>query len=137
MKRITLVARLLLGLIFFVFGLNGFFHFIPMKQQMAPAAMTFFQGMMATRYFFPLLAGTQVVTGALLLTGAFVPLALVVLAPVILNIFLFHAFVQTQGIVLALVLGFLEIYLSFFSKPYSDIVKQIFRCPLGESMKKK
>lgn len=133
MNKLTLVTRTLLGLIFFVFGLNGFLHFLPMPPMQDKAA-AFFGGLMATGYFLPVLAGTQVLAGAMLLVGAFVPLALVMLAPVILQIFLFHAFVDTKGLGMALLIGALEIYLSFFAKPYSPIVKQIFRCPKKEAM---
>ncbi len=55
------------------------------------------------------------------------PLALVVLAPVILNIFLVHAFMQPSGLVLAVVLGAFEVYLAFFSAEYSPTIKQLFR----------
>jgi len=137
MSKLPLIARILLGSVFFIFGLNGFFHFIPMPETMPERMMTFMNGMMATGYFFPLLSGTQVVCGALLLIGAFVPLALIILAPVILNIFLVHVFMAPDGLVLAIVIGLLEVYLAFFAKPYSDIVKQIFRCPMKEAIAKR
>ena len=89
MKKLTLVARLLLGLMFFVFGLNGFIHFIPTPPMSGPSA-EFFAGMTATHYMLPLISGTQALSGLLLLIGAFVPLALVMLAPIVLNILLFH-----------------------------------------------
>lgn len=132
MNKLTLLARILMGLVFFVFGLNGFFHFIPTPPRDGPSAI-FFTGMLATVYFFPLLAGTQVICGLLLLIGAFVPLALIVLAPVILNIFLFHLFIAHSGLPLAIVLGLTEVYLAFFADPYRSIVKQIFRCPMKEA----
>jgi len=137
MSKLPLIARIILGLIFFVFGLNGFLNFIPMPQTMPENMMTFMSGLMATGYFFPLLKGTEVICGALLLMGAFVPLALVVLAPIILNIFLVHAFLAPDGLPMAILIGALEIYLAFFAKPYSDIVKQIFRCPMKECIQKK
>ena len=126
MKTFTLIARILLGLVFFVFGLNGFFHFLPMPPMEGTAAV-FFGGLMATGYFIPVLAATQTISGALLLAGKFVPLALVMLAPVVLHIFLFHAFVDLAGLPVAIVVGALEVYLAFFSRPYSDSVKQLFR----------
>jgi len=129
-----MIVRIVLGLIFFVFGLNGFFHFIPMPESMPEKMVTFTTGLMVSGYFFPLLAGTQVVCGALLLIGAFVPLALIVLAPVILNIFLVHVFLEPKGLGMAIIIGLMEVYLAFFAKPYSEIVKQIFRCPMRESM---
>lgn len=108
-----------------------------MPAEMPERMMTAMGGFMALGYFFPLVSGTQVVCGALLLSGAFVPLALVVLAPMILNIFLIHVFVEPSGLPMAVVIGLLEVYLSFFAKPYSDVVKQIFRCPKCEAMKNK
>ncbi len=136
MKKLPLIARMLLGLIFFVFGLNGFLNFIP-TPEMPENMTTIMNGFMAMGYFFPLLKGTEVLCGLLLLIGAFVPLALIVLAPIILNIFLLHAFVAPDGLPIAIVIGLLEVYLAFFAKPYSDIVKQIFRCPMKEALMKK
>ena len=133
MKKSPLIARIFLGLIFFVFGLNGFLNFIPQPPLEEPMA-TFMKGMMVTKYFFPFLKGTETLCGLMLLSGAFVPLALVVLAPIILNIFLVHAFMAPSGLPVAIVIGLLEVYLAFFAKPYAPIVKQIFRCPMKESM---
>lgn len=92
MKYVKSLPRWILGLIFFVFGLNGFFHFIPMPESMPEGAMKFGGAMMATGYFMQLVAATQVFCGALFLANKWVPLALVVLAPVTVNIFLFHLF---------------------------------------------
>ena len=89
-SKLPTAARLILGLVFFVFGLNGFLHFLP--QPPPPArALSFMGGLASTGYFFPLLKATEVVGGALLLAG-FVPIALTLLAPVIVNIVAFHAF---------------------------------------------
>lgn len=93
MQKLPLVARILLGLIFFVFGLNGFFHFLPLPPPEGDAAKAMLGGFMASGYFLPVLAGTQTISGALLLANRFVPLALTPLAPVIVQIILFHAFV--------------------------------------------
>jgi uncharacterized membrane protein YphA (DoxX/SURF4 family) len=82
-------ARILLGLIFFVFGLNGFLNFLPAPEMGGPAG-AFAGALAATGYMFPLIKGTEVVAGILLLSGRFVPLALTLLAPVIVNIVLFH-----------------------------------------------
>lgn len=136
MKKVTLVGRLLMGLIFVVFGFNGFFHFIPMPP-MPEAAGSFMGALGATGYFFPFLKVCEIVAGLLLLVGAFVPMALMILAPIIIHIFLFHAFLAPDGLPLAILLVIIEIFLSFFSEPYSAIVKQIFRCPMKEAMSKK
>ncbi len=112
MRILTLVARILLGLIFFVFGLNGFFHFIP--QPVPPAAAGAFAGaLLATGYFFPLLKTVETLSGFLLLTGRFVPLALTLLAPIVVNIFAFHAFLLPGGLALATAVVVLEVFLAF------------------------
>lgn len=124
MKKVTLILRILLGLIFLASGITFFLTTPPPME--GPIA-DFFKGMAATGYFFYLLKGTEFICGALLLSGFFVPLALVVLAPIILNIFLVHAFMMPQGLPMAIVVGVLEIYLAFFSEQYSPTVKQLFR----------
>ncbi|RMF71290.1 MAG: DoxX family protein [Acidobacteria bacterium] len=106
-------AQILLGLIFFVFGLNGFFHFLPMPE-MSPEAGSFLGALAGTGYFFPVLKLVETVSGALLLVNRFVPLALVLLAPVVVQIFLFHAFLDPAGLPLAIVIVILEAYLGFF-----------------------
>jgi putative oxidoreductase len=133
--KLPLIARILLGLIFFVFGLNGFLNFIPTPPDLPENMKTFMEGMTATGFMFPLVKGTEVVAGALLLSGYFVPLALIMLAPVIVNIFLVHVFMAPSGMPMAIVIAALEIYLAFFAKPYSPIVKQVFRCPKREGLK--
>ncbi len=94
MNKIAALAptgtRILLGLVFFVFGLNGFLNFLP-QPEVPPAAGALLGAFAASGYMFPLIKGTEVIAGALLLSGRAVPLALVLLAPVIVNIALFHA----------------------------------------------
>ena len=91
MQKAGIVSRYLLGLIYFVFGLNGFLQFLPMPpMEGIPAQLM--GGFAATGYFFPLLKGTEVLGGLALLTGMYAPLALVILAPITLNIFMFHFF---------------------------------------------
>ena len=102
------VARYLLGTTFFVFGLNGFLNFIPPPAEGIPAAAAAFGGALAqTGYMFPLIKGTEVLAGALLLANRWVSLALVLLAPIVINIIAFHAFLAPGlGIPVALlVLG--------------------------------
>jgi uncharacterized membrane protein YphA (DoxX/SURF4 family) len=108
------VARVLMGIMFFVFGLNGFLHFIPQpKDAMPEVAVTFFAALMKTGYMLPLISGTQVIVGALLLSNRFVPLALALIAPVIVNIVAFHAFIEPKGMVMAAVVLVLELYLAW------------------------
>lgn len=113
-RRLTTVARILQGLVFFVFGLNGFLQFIPPPTTPMPeTAMAFFGGLMQTGYMLPLIAGTQVLVGALLLVNRFVPLALVLIAPVIVNIVAFHIFLEPSGLVIALIVLALELHLAW------------------------
>ncbi len=93
MSKAVLGARLALGLIFTIFGLNGFFHFIPLPE-MSEGANGFLGALAATGYMLPLIKITEIGCGVLLLFGRWVPLALTVLAPVVLNIVLFHVFLE-------------------------------------------
>ncbi len=123
------VARVLLGLVFFVFGLNGFLHFLPQPPHEGVAA-TFIGGLAASGYFFPLLKGTEVAAGALLLANRFVPLALVVLAPVVVNIFAFHAALDPKGLGMAIVLVALEIGVAWaHRKAYAPLFVATKRAP--------
>lgn len=97
-SKITLVARVLLGLIYFVFGLNGFLNFIPMTPPPMPeAAMDYMKGLMAAGYFMPLLKGAETLGGFMLLSGLAAPIGLLILTPITLHILLFHA-CMTPGI---------------------------------------
>ncbi len=122
-SKIAFVTRVLQGLIFFVFGLNGFLNFLPMPP-MAPEAMNFFTAMMATGYFFPVLKGTEVLAGLLLLSNRFVPLALILLAPIVVQICLFHTFVEKSGLPMALALVVLEAVNAYFRRDaFRDVLR--------------
>ncbi len=110
-KSVT-AARIVLGLAFFVFGLNGFLHFIPQPPPEGTAA-AYLGGMAASGYMFPFIKGTEVLVGATLLAGRYVPLALTVLAPVMLNVVAFHVFLAPAGTALPLALLALHLYLAF------------------------
>jgi uncharacterized membrane protein YphA (DoxX/SURF4 family) len=112
MAKLPLIARLLLGLFFTIFGLNGFLNFLP-QPEMTGQAGEFLGALAATGYFFPFLKATETICGVLLLVGRFVPLALTVLAPVVLNILLFHGFLAPSGIVPGLVALVLGVYLAY------------------------
>lgn len=107
-----LIGRSLLGLVFLVFGLNGFLGFLQMPPPEG-VALTFMGGLGASGYFFPLLKGTEVLVGLALLLGRFVPLALTVLAPITLNILAFHLFLAPDGLWKALVLVALQVGLAW------------------------
>jgi len=112
MKMATAILQRLLGFIFLAFGLNGFVQFIP-QMPMPNMALEFFVGLAATHYMLPLLFITQAVCGALLIVGLFVPLGLALLAPVIVNIFLFHVFLAPGGLPVAIIVVALEVYLAW------------------------
>ncbi|HLV19270.1 MAG TPA: DoxX family protein [Polyangiaceae bacterium] len=111
LSKLPEAARILLGLIFVVFGLNGFFGFLP-QPPLPEAAVPFITGLAQSGYFFPFLKGVEVTAGALLLARAFVPLALTVLAPIIVNIALFHLLLAPNLLMVAL-LVVLELYLAW------------------------
>ena len=111
-RYLPTVARIFLGLLFVVMGLNGMLHFLPMPSGPMPAGLIAFQhGLDASGYMVPLLFGTQLVAGVLLLVNRFVPLALAVLAPIIVNIVFFHAFLQPAGLPIAILVVLIELYL--------------------------
>jgi uncharacterized membrane protein YphA (DoxX/SURF4 family) len=111
-QKLPTVARLGLGLIFTVFGLNKFFMFLPQPPMSGPPA-EFFGALFATGYMLPLLATTEVVAGLMLLSGRFVPLALALLAPVIVNILAFHVFLAKGGLGVPVVILAAEVYLAW------------------------
>lgn len=108
------VARILLGLILFVFGLNGFLNFLPKPTApMSEQALAFIGGLMGAGYMFPLIKGTEVIVGALLLANRFVPLALVVIFPIVVNIVAFHVLLAPSGAALVLVMLAIELFLAW------------------------
>ena len=116
MKIASLIARYLLGLIFLVFGLNGFLHFIPMPPPEGLAAQ--FGGAIFASHYWVVIFGLQVLGGLLLLLNRFVVLALVLLGPVIVNILFFHVLMAPEGIPLAAVVVVLWLILAVRYKQY-------------------
>jgi hypothetical protein len=111
-----LVARLALGGAFLVFGLNGFFQFLPQPAEPPPpGAMAFAGALIQTGYMFPLIKGTEVLASLLLLSGRYVPLALTLLAPIVVNIVAFHVFLApgVGALLIAFALLALGIYLAW------------------------
>ena len=97
---------------FTVFGLNFFLQFLPQPPP-PPQAGTFLTGLVASGYLFPLLKGTEVAAGLLLLSNRYVALALTVLAPIVLNIVAFHLFLAPSGVALSITVLALELYLAW------------------------
>jgi putative oxidoreductase len=109
MRIATAIARGLLGLVFVVFGLNGFLHFIPMPLPQGQAGQ--FAGAMFTTGYIYVVAALQVIGGILLLLPGYVPLGLLLLGPVIVNILLFHVFLDRTGLPMAVVISALALFL--------------------------
>ncbi len=110
--KITLVIRLILGLILFVMGTNKFFHFLPMPPMQGPPA-EFMGALAATGYMFPLIAITEISAGVLLILNKWVGLALIFAAIMSLNIILFHLALDPAGIALAAVVAVSTIILIY------------------------
>src|ERR1700737_4133463 len=107
MKIITVIARFLLGLIFLVFGLNGFLHFIPSSLPSGTPGQ--FIGALFVSNYLVVVFLLQLISAVLLLVNRYVPLALTLLAPIIVNILLFHILMAPSGLALAIVVTMLWI----------------------------
>jgi putative oxidoreductase len=117
MKIVILVARLLLGLMFVVFGLNGFLNFINMGPLPTGLAGQFIIALAVSHYFW-VVAGLQVVGGVLLLVNRYVPLGLVLLGPVVVNIVLYHVFLNPTGLGMALAVAVLWLIVFYGHRQY-------------------
>jgi len=118
------IVRYLLGLALVVFGLNAFFNFMPQpKTPPAPAAMEFGMALMKTGYFMPMLGVLFLIVGVCLVTNRFVPLALVLFAPFMVNSILFHSFLEHTGLPMACVFLALLLYLAWsYRSAYRSIL---------------
>lgn len=123
--KIQIVVRVLLGALFLFGGIAFFFTPIP---ELPPGDMaTYMNGLVASKYFLILLKVTEILCGFFLVSGFFVPLALVILAPIAINIFFVHLMLQPpETLVTPLLIGAAMIYLSFFSPSYSSHIKKLF-----------
>jgi len=110
MKILTIIARVLLGLAFCVFGANAFLRFLPMPEPPPNLAGDYLKVFFASGYVY-FIGGFQLLAGLLLLIGKFVPLALTILAAIIVNIMIFHTLMAPEGFPPALVVTVLELFL--------------------------
>lgn len=133
MKFAVIGARILLGLIFVVFGLHGFFHFsfIP-APEMNEAAGSLMGALVATGYFMMVVKAVEVVAGLMILTGRFLPLGLIFLAPVSVNILLLHAFVDTAGLGMAIFIVAMQLFLAWAYRDSFSGVLQANAKPTGQ-----
>ena len=113
-RHFPAVARILMGLPLVIFGLNGFFNFIPPPTTPLPeGAATFAAALMRSGYMMQLIGGTQLIVGVLLVLNRFVPLALALFAPFIVNSVAFHLCLEHSGLPMAAVFLALELYLAW------------------------
>lgn len=116
-------VRLLLGAFLAFSVLDAIFHLAP-QPEMPAAAMSFFGALGATGYFLPLLKATEFLVAVALLSNHFVALALVVLAPITINVALFHAVLAPGGIAAGIILMALHLTLAWFKRDsYRDLLR--------------
>ena len=110
MKVVTVIARVLLGLIFVVFGSNAFLHFLPMPPLPKGVTGEYLHAFFESDYVY-VIGGLQMIGGLLLLIGRFVPLGLTILGAIIVNIWIFHVLMAPEGVPPAIVVTILELFL--------------------------
>jgi putative oxidoreductase len=120
MKIAVLITRSLLGLIYLIFGLNFFFHFIPMPAPGKDAAGAFEGGLFGAGYFFPFMKVIEILSGIMLLVNKYTALFLLIIFPVTLNIFLFHAFLEPSGIPMGGAMLLLNLFLGYAYRKYYE-----------------
>src|SRR6202790_1517770 len=115
MKTASSIAQYLAGVIFLVFGLNGFLNFIPMPPPGGIAGQ--FLGVLYASHYLWVIFAFQVIAGVLLLVNRYVPLAVAILAPVLVNILTFHALMAPSGLPLALFMAILWVAIFIEVRP--------------------
>lgn len=120
-EKLQMAARLLLGLILLIFGLNVFLQFMP-HPEMTQEAYALMGALGEAGYFFPLIGGLQIIVGLALLANRWAALALVLLAPLSVHIILFHLVLHLPSIGPGLVVFLLNLYLLFVNKPKYDSI---------------
>jgi putative oxidoreductase len=123
MQKIKTPARYIFGLLWLIFGLNFFFQFfqVPPPSEKAGALLG---ALFQTGYFFPFVKITEVLVGIALLTNLFVPLALIIIAPISINIFLIHLLLDPGGALIGVVIVLLNLILGI---AYLDHFKAILK----------
>jgi uncharacterized membrane protein YphA (DoxX/SURF4 family) len=111
-RVIAAIARVLLGLLFLVFGLNGFLNFMPVPKDLPPDVITVSTGLMKGGYL-AVVSATEIIVAVLLLTNRFVPLALALLAPIVVGILTFHIAIAPATIIPGTVVLVIELYLAW------------------------
>lgn len=112
MKIATIIVRLLMGLMFLVFGLNGFLNFMPAPKDMPVDQMAVLGSLMKAGYI-TVVSGAELIVGVLLLINRFVPLALALLAPIIVGILTYHIALAPSSIGPGIVVLIMELFLAW------------------------
>lgn len=124
MKIAMIIVRTLMGLLFLFASITFLLGLITPPPDMPDKLKTFNEGLAASGYFFTLLKITELVCGLLLVTGYFVPLALVILSPIIVNILMVHTFLDRSGLPVALFLVLANIFLAWYYRDrFAGILK--------------
>jgi putative oxidoreductase len=123
MKIAMIIVRTLMGLLF-IFGAVVFLFNLFTPPPMEGPLKTFNEGLAATGYFFTFLKITELICGILLVVGRFVPLALVILSPIILNILMVHLFLDRSGLPVAIFLVLANIFIAYY---YRDRFEPLLR----------
>lgn len=122
MRIAVMIVRILLGLMFVFFSVVVLFKLMP-QPELTGDVKTFMEGVAVSVYLMPLIKITELVCGIALLINRFVPLALVILFPIIINIVLFHAFLEPSGLPMAIVILVLELFLAYaYREHYRTLV---------------
>jgi len=122
MKTAAAIARFLLGLVFVVFGLNGFLNFMPMGP--VPALAGQFAAALVQSHYMTVVLTLEILSGVLLLTNSYALLATTFIAPVIVNILLFHIFMAPAGLPLAAIVTALWLVSAY---PYRALLSPLFQ----------
>jgi putative oxidoreductase len=123
MQAVTIVIRSLLGLVFLIFGVNAFLHFIPLPMPTGDAGT--FMGILVHSHYLYAVKAFEIVGGAILLSGRFTPLGLTLIGPVIVNIIFYDVFLDPIGLPLGLIIAACELFLIYRHRSaFSGIIAQ-------------
>lgn len=121
MKKVALIARIILGSIFTLFSLMYFFNLMPAQEIQGPSA-AFMTGLFSSGYMMTVVKLIELICGIALITGQFVALSTVVIFPITLNIFLFHAFLEPASVAMSIVLLVLNLFLAYTNKESYQLI---------------
>jgi putative oxidoreductase len=118
MKIATTILRILLGLIYLVFGLDYFFHFIPYQPMHTGAAAALKDGLIGTGYIYPMMKSIQIIGGISLIVNRYAPFSAVMLFPISLNVLLFHTILVPSGWLMGVFLIVPNLFLGYAYRKY-------------------